>query len=91
MAADLRVHARGRERHGSILVVKNLVIVGSSGGEYGVRGHIDAFDVETGQRLWRLYTVPKPGEPGSGTWTGDAWARGGRAERPGSPAPTTQS
>ncbi|HEX2237900.1 MAG TPA: PQQ-dependent dehydrogenase, methanol/ethanol family [Gammaproteobacteria bacterium] len=59
------------------LVVKNLVIVGSSGGEYGVRGHIDAFDVETGQRLWRLYSVPKPGEPGSGTWTGDAWARGG--------------
>jgi alcohol dehydrogenase (cytochrome c) len=43
------------------LIVKNMVIVGSSGAEYGVRGHIDAFDVETGQRIWRRYPVPKPG------------------------------
>jgi alcohol dehydrogenase (cytochrome c) len=50
------------------LVVKNLAIVGSSGGEYGVRGHIDAFDIATGQRVWRRYTVPAPGEPGSQTW-----------------------
>lgn len=62
------------------LIVKNLVIVGSSGAEYGVRGHIDAFDVETGQRIWRRYGVPKPGEPGSETWgDGDAWQRGGGA------------
>jgi alcohol dehydrogenase (cytochrome c) len=61
------------------LIVKNLVIVGSSGAEYGVRGHIDAFDMDTGQRVWRRYNVPKPGEPGSETWAraGDAWARGG--------------
>ncbi|HWH17834.1 MAG TPA: PQQ-dependent dehydrogenase, methanol/ethanol family [Allosphingosinicella sp.] len=60
------------------LVVKNMVIVGSSGAEYGVRGHIDAFDVDTGQRLWRRYAVPKPGEPGSETWgNNDAWERGG--------------
>lgn len=61
------------------LVVKNLVIVGSSGAEFGVRGHIDAFDLETGERRWRRYAVPKPGEPGSETWAsaGDAWARGG--------------
>lgn len=60
------------------LVVKNLVIVGSSGGEYGVRGHLDAFDIETGQHAWRTYTVPEPGEPGSETWPDDdAWARGG--------------
>ena len=59
------------------LVVKNLVIVGSSGAEYGVRGHIDAFDTETGARVWRRYNVPKPGEQGSETWRGDAWARGG--------------
>jgi alcohol dehydrogenase (cytochrome c) len=60
------------------LVVKNLVIVGSSGAEYGVRGHIDAFDIATGERRWRLYAVPKPGEPGSETWEGaEAWARGG--------------
>ena len=61
------------------LIVKNLVIAGSSGGEYGVRGHLDAFDLETGRHVWRRYTIPKPGEPGSETWpsAGDAWARGG--------------
>ncbi|MFN2566472.1 MAG: PQQ-dependent dehydrogenase, methanol/ethanol family [Gemmatimonadaceae bacterium] len=61
------------------LVVKNLVIAGSSGAEYGVRGHLDAFDIETGRQVWRRYTIPKPGEPGSETWPGrsDAWARGG--------------
>ena len=55
------------------LVVKNMVLVGSSGGEYGVRGHIDAFDIATGRRVWRRYNVPKPGEQGSETWTGNAW------------------
>ncbi|MER6221406.1 PQQ-dependent dehydrogenase, methanol/ethanol family [Streptomyces sp. 900105755] len=61
------------------LIVKNMVIVGSSGGEFGVRGHLDAFDLETGEHQWRCYTVPKPGEPGSETWPaeGEAWARGG--------------
>ncbi len=60
------------------LIVKNMVIVGSSGAEYGVRGHIDAFDLTTGRRVWRRYNVPKPGEPGSETWpANDAWTRGG--------------
>jgi alcohol dehydrogenase (cytochrome c) len=61
------------------LVVKDLVIVGSSGGEFGVRGHLDAFRLDTGEHAWRCYTVPKPGEPGSETWPadGEAWARGG--------------
>jgi alcohol dehydrogenase (cytochrome c) len=62
------------------LVVKDLVVVGASGGEFGVRGHLDAFDARTGRRRWRLYTVPKPGEPGSETWPkGAAWATGGGA------------
>jgi len=60
------------------LVVKDLVIVGSSGGEFGVRGHLDAFKLDTGEHVWRCYTIPKPGEPGSETWPdGPAWARGG--------------
>jgi len=61
------------------LVVKDRVVVGSSGGEFGVRGHLDAYDMETGERVWRCYTVPKPGEPGSETWPaeGEAWSRGG--------------
>lgn len=61
------------------LLVKNMVIVGSSGGEFGNRGHLDAYDVGTGEHVWRCYTVPKPGEPESDTWPadGDAWQRGG--------------
>jgi len=60
------------------LVLKNKVIVGVSGGEYGIRGFIDAYDAETGQRAWRLYTIPGPGEPGSETWPDAASAaRGG--------------
>jgi alcohol dehydrogenase (cytochrome c) len=66
------------------LVVKNLVLVGNSGAEYGVRGHVDAFDLTTGRRVWRRYTVPKPGEPGADSWPADGgdkrggpWARGG--------------
>lgn len=62
------------------LIVKSMVIVGSSGAEYGVRGHIDAFDVETGHKIWRRYSVPAPGEPGSDTWgNADAAYRGGGA------------
>jgi alcohol dehydrogenase (cytochrome c) len=61
------------------LIVKDKVIVGSAGGEFGLRGHLDAFDAQTGERVWRCYTVPKPGEPGSETWPddGEAWQRGG--------------
>jgi alcohol dehydrogenase (cytochrome c) len=59
------------------LIAKDRILVGSSGAEYGVRGHIDAFDLD-GKHLWRRYNVPKPGEPGSETWpSGDAWQRGG--------------
>jgi alcohol dehydrogenase (cytochrome c) len=61
------------------LIVKDMVICGSAGGEFGVRGHLDAFDAQTGERRWRCYMVPKPGEPGSETWPddGEAWQRGG--------------
>ena len=59
------------------LVVKDMVMVGTAGGEYGIRGFIDAFDVETGKRRWRFYTVPGPGEFGNDTWAGDSWKTGG--------------
>src|SRR5437867_5596772 len=60
-------------------IVKNLVITGFAGGEYGVRGYIAAFDQQTGKETWRLYTVPAPGEAGNDTWKGDSWKFGGGA------------
>jgi alcohol dehydrogenase (cytochrome c) len=72
--ADVRA---GESATAAPLVVKNLVLAGSSGAEYGVRGHLDAFDAATGQRVWRRYTIPRPGEPGAETWRGDSWERGG--------------
>ena len=59
------------------LVLKNLVILGVSGGEYGIRGFIDAYDADTGRRKWRFYTVPGVGEPGHDTWEKDSWKIGG--------------
>ncbi len=59
------------------LVVKDKVIVGIAGGEYGIRGFIDAYDAQTGKRAWRFYTIPGPGEPGNETWAADSWRRGG--------------
>ena len=62
------------------LVVKDKVIVGSSGGENPTRGFIQAFDAKTGKPLWRFYTIPAPGEKGSETWpSNEAAARGGAA------------
>ena len=59
------------------LVVKDKVIVGVGGGEYGIRGFIAAYDAETGDEAWRFYTIPGPGEPGHDTWEGDDWEHGG--------------
>ena len=59
------------------LVIKNLVLVGVSGGEYGIRGFIDAYDAATGERKWRFYTIPAKGEPGNETWEGESWKIGG--------------
>jgi alcohol dehydrogenase (cytochrome c) len=59
------------------LVVKDKVIVGVAGGEFGVRGFIAAYDAQTGKECWRTYTIPGPGEPGHETWQGDDWKHGG--------------
>ncbi len=59
------------------LIVKNKVIVGTAGAEFGTRGFVDAYDVTTGERLWRFYTVAGPDDPGGATWKGDAYLRGG--------------
>jgi len=59
------------------LVVKNKVIIGAAGGEYGIRGFIAAFDAGTGKEAWRFYTIPGQGEPGNETWANDSWKHGG--------------
>lgn len=59
------------------LVVKGKVVVGVSGGEMGIRGFIQAFDAETGESVWKTYTIPGPGQPGHDTWAGDTWKTGG--------------
>ncbi len=58
-------------------VVGNKVITGYAGGEYGVRGALQAYDADTGKLIWRTYTIPGPGEPGNDTWKGDSWKHGG--------------
>ena len=58
-------------------LVKNLVITGYGGGEYGARGSLVALDQNTGKEVWRTYTVPVSGEKGSETWKGDSGKLGG--------------
>ena len=62
---------------GAPLVVKDKVIAGIAGGEFANRGFLDAYNPETGERVWRFYTIPAPGEPGSDSWKGEIWQRGG--------------
>lgn len=59
------------------MVIRDMVIVGIAGAEYGVRGFIDAYNVRTGERLWRFYTIPGPDDPGGDTWEGNSWMNGG--------------
>ncbi len=59
------------------LALKDKIIVGVTGGEFGAPGFLDAYDPATGRRLWRFHTVPQPGEFGHDTWAGDSWKRGG--------------
>ena len=61
------------------LIVRDKVITGFGGGEYGVRGALLAFDLNSGKQVWQTYTVPAPGEPGSDTWKGDTGLHGGGA------------
>jgi alcohol dehydrogenase (cytochrome c) len=70
-------YSQGYSATAAPLIVKNLVVTGTAGAEFGTRGFIDAYDADTGKRVWRFNTVPGEGEPGNDTWSGDSWKRGG--------------
>ncbi|MGB8846872.1 MAG: PQQ-binding-like beta-propeller repeat protein, partial [Terracidiphilus sp.] len=73
-------YATGNRNYGATsapLIVKNNVLVGTSGGDDGVRGFLAAFDAETGKEKWRFWTIPGPGEKGSESWPGDLYLHGG--------------
>ena len=61
------------------LAVKDKILLGVAGGEFGIRGFIDAYDAKTGKRAWRFYTIPGPGDPDFGTWENDSWKTGSAA------------
>ena len=62
---------------GAPLVVKDMVLTGVAGGEFGIRGFVKAFDADSGKLRWTAYTIPGPGESGNETWPGDTWKNGG--------------
>lgn len=73
-------YAEGNKNYGATsapLVIKDKVLVGTSGGDDGVRGFVAAFDALTGKEIWRFWTIPAPGEFGSSSWPGDMYLRGG--------------
>ncbi len=76
---EVAKYQEGYSKTEAPLIVKDLVVTGIAGGEFGIRGFIDAYDPETGDLVWRTYTVPGSGEPGNETWSGDSWKTGGAA------------
>src|SRR6185436_10748596 len=76
--ADVAENQNGYYMSLAPLVAEGRVMVGTSGGELGIRGFVAAYDAETGRPAWKTYTVPAPGEPGSETWPkGNQWKTGG--------------
>ncbi len=58
------------------LIIKDKVVVGVGGGEFGIRGYVVAYDAKTGKEAWKFYTIPAPGEPGNDSWQGESWKTG---------------
>jgi len=77
--SEVAVTSNGYSKTAAPLIVGDKVFTGVAGGEYGIRGLIDAYDMETGTRAWRFYTTPGPDNPDNRTWSGDSWRRGGSA------------
>ena len=76
-AKEVEDYRKGHYMTLAPLVAKGKIMIGGSGGEYGVRGFVAAYDAKTGEQAWRTYTIPAPNEPGGNTWRGDDWKTGG--------------
>ncbi len=75
--AEVGDHRESFSVTGAPLVVKDMVLIGVGGGEFGIRGYIDAYDVNTGELRWRFFTTAGPDDPNNATWEGDSWQTGG--------------
>ena len=69
----------GYSKTAAPLIVKDKVVTGIAGGEYGIRGFVDAYNPETGALDWRTHTIPGPDNPDVQTWAGESWRTGGSA------------
>lgn len=74
---ELGDYLKGYSGTAAPIVVKNLVITGTGGAEFGIRGFVDAYDMETGKRVWRFHTIPYAGETGGETWAASTQHRVG--------------
>ena len=70
-------HTAGYSKTAAPLVVKDQVVTGIAGGEFGIRGFLDSYDAETGEQAWRTWTIPGPDNPDNRSWEGDSWRTGG--------------
>ena len=69
----------GYSKTAAPLIVKDQVVTGIAGGEFGIRGFIDSYNAATGELEWRANTIPGPDHPDNQTWAGDSWRTGGSA------------
>ncbi|HIE93770.1 MAG TPA: PQQ-dependent dehydrogenase, methanol/ethanol family [Acidobacteria bacterium] len=76
---ELADYRAGYSKTAAPLIVKDEVVTGMAGGEYGVRGFIDSYNAESGELEWRADTIPGPDHPDNQTWAGDSWRTGGSA------------
>ena len=72
-------HRSGYSKTAAPLIVKDQVVTGMAGGEFGVRGFIDSYDAVSGDLAWRAWTIPGPDHPDNQSWAGDSWRTGGSA------------
>ena len=75
--AEVANYKAGYSKTAAPLVVKDRVVTGIAGGEFGIRGFLDSYNASSGDREWRAYTIPGPDDPGNQTWSGESWRTGG--------------